>query len=162
MNESRQKAIELLREMETEIATLEKELSSLGVIKNGQVDMVSEPRERLRQIKLKKLCAESQIISSLPVEFVGYVGEDEDEVDQDERGRVMEIYHYLGCPVFPTDRPRHYGTVQYDKFKDITEILKHNTGKFLKVTIEAIPLGETEDCVKCDNRFKCLTTKVRG
>ena len=162
MNEGRQKAIELLKEMQTEIATLEKELAKLGTIKNGQIDMVQEPRERLRQIKIKKLSVESQIISSLPVELVGYVGEDEDEVDHDEHGRVMEIYHYLGCPVFPTDHPRHYGTVQYNKFQDITEILKGNTGKFLKITIEAAPLGETEDCMKCENRFKCLTTKVKS
>jgi len=162
MNENRQKAIETLKEMQTEIDALEKELSNLGVIKNGQIDLVQEPRERLRKLKVNKLCAESQIVAMLPVELMGFVGEDEDEVDQDEHGRVMEIYHYLGCPVFPTDRPRHYGTVAYSKFQDITEILKLNTGKFLKITIEAIPMGETEECAKCDKRFQCLTTKVRG
>jgi len=162
MNETRQKAIELINEMHIEITALEKELSKLGTIKNGQVDLVQEPRERLRQIKIKKLCAESQIIATLPVEIEGFVGEDEDEVDSDERGRLMEIYHYLGCPMFPKDDSRHYGMIIYNKFQDITEILKHNTGKFLRVTIEAIPLGETEICMKCDKRFKCLTTKVRS
>ena len=156
-NESRQKAIELLNEMQIEIKALEGQISD-GSAKN----LYANEREQLRQIKIRKVCVESQIISSLPVELVGYVGEDEDEVDQDERGRVMEIYHYLGCPVFPTDRPRHYGTVQYNKFQDITEILKQNTGQFLKVTIEAVPLGEMENCGKCNNRFRCLTTKVRG
>ena len=162
MNETRHRAIELLAEMQAEITALEKVVEKLGTIKNGQIDLVQEPRERLRQIKIKKLCVESQIIATLPVEIEGFVGEDEDEVDQDERGRVMEIYHYLGCPVFPTDHPRHYGTVGYNKFQDITEILKQNTGKFLRVTIEALPLGETEECAKCDKRFQCLTTKVRG
>ena len=160
VNENRQRAIESLNEMQAEIKAIEQELKNLK--DNDTIKSLVEVREQLRQIKIKKLCAESQIISSLPVELVGYVGEDEDEVDQDERGRVMEIYHYLGCPVFPTDRPRHYGTVQYNKFQDITEILKQNIGSFLKVTIEAIPIGETENCGKCNNRFRCLTTKVRG
>jgi len=156
-NESRQKAIELLNEMQIEIKAIEGQISD-GSAKN----LYAKEREQLRQIKIKKLCAESQIIASLPVEIEGFVGEDEDEVDHDEHGRVMELYHYLGCPIFPTNHPRHYGVVGYDKFQDITEILKQNTGKLLKVTIEAIPLGETEKCAKCDKRFKCLTTKVRS
>ena len=148
--------------METEIATLEKKLSTLGTIKNGQVDMVSEPRELLRQIKVKKLCVESQIASSLPVELVGYLGEDIEEVDQDEHGTVNAVYYYLGCPIFPNERQRHYGTVGYDKLRDVTEVLQHNIGRFLKVTIEAVPLGETKECAECDKRFQCLTTRVRG
>lgn len=158
MNTERQRAIELLNEMQIAIQVIEKQISS-GSAKN----LYDGEREQLRQIKIKKLCVESQIASSLPIELVGYLGEDVgDEIDYDEHGSIREFYHYLGCPIFPNEHNRHYGTIGYDKFRDITEILQHNIGRFLKITIEAIPLGETENCMKCTNRFKCLTTKVRS
>ncbi len=119
-------------------------------------------RNRLRDIKRKKLAIESHVASELPVVLEGYVGEDEEQVDQTEVGVVNEVYHYLGCPVFPTEHNRHYGTIKYDKFRDLTEIFKMNTGKFIRVIIEEIPLGEGQNCGTCENRFKCLTTKVKA
>lgn len=161
MNEMRERAIELLNEMQVEIKAIEEKLREPMV--HPKTPWLDEYRQRLKQVKIKKLCVESQIATSLPIEVEGFLGEDVgDEVDRDEHGTIREIYHYLGCPIFPNEHPRHYGTVGYDRFKDLTEILQHNTGRFLRVTIEAIPLGETENCEKCDKRFKCLTTKVRS
>ena len=79
---------------------------------------------------------------------------------------LADVILYSDAEVMPfpnfVENHRWKNYVAYDKFKDITEILQHNTGRFLKVTIEAIPIGETKTCVKCDERFQCLTTKVRG
>jgi len=153
----------MLNEIQTEIRAIEGRISD-GSAKN----LYAEEREQLRQVKIKKMCVESQIATTLPIEVEGFLGEDlSDEVDRDERGTIREIYYYLGCPIFPKEdsEVKKYwrsGTIGYDRFKDLTEILKYNTGKFLKITIETIPLGEGEACAKCDERFRCLTTKVRG
>lgn len=152
----------MLDEIKIEIRNIEQKLVGFPGGSAKALWNWRELKEQLRQVKIKKLCIESHIASDLPIKIEGFLSEDEDEVDRDEHGRTVEIYHYLGCPVFPTDRPRHYGTVGYNKFQDITEILKQNTGKFLRVTIEAIPIGETKNCAKCDKRFQCLTTKVKG
>lgn len=163
MNEARQKAIKMLNEIQAEIEVIEKPIL-WGSAKN----LFSIEIEQLKQIKIKKLCVESQITSSLPIELIGYLGEDVgDEIDRDEHGSIRERRLYLGCPSFPKESSKvkaywHYGTIGYDKFRDITEVLQHNVGRFLKITIEAVSLGETENCMKCDKRFKCLTTKVRS
>ena len=157
----RERAIELLNEIQVDIKAIEEKLREPLV--HPKTPWLDEYRQRLKQVKIKKLCVESQIATSLPIAVEGFLGEDVgDEVDRDEHGTIRELYYYLGCPIFPNEHPRHYGTIGYDRFKDLTEILQHNTGRFLKVTIEAIPLGETENCEKCDKRFKCLTTKVRS
>lgn len=158
MNEMRERAIEILNEMQIEIKAIEEKLRE-----PPRLAEYPKYREQLKQIKIKKMCVESQIATSLPIQIEGFLGEDVgDEVDRDEHGSIREIYHYLGCPIFPNGHPRHYGTVGYDRFKDLTEILQHNTGRFLRVTIEAVPLGETDNCEKCNKRFQCLTTKVRS
>ena len=149
--------------MQTTITNIEKWLGTYGYQRDftNASPSLSEIKQQLKSLKLEKLGLESHIATDLPITIEGYIGEDEEQVDQDEHGTVNEVYHYLGCPVFPTDRPRHYGTVRYDKFRDLTEIFKMNTGKYVKVSVEEIPLGEGEDCGKCENRFKCLTTRVR-
>lgn len=160
----RKKYIGELAEMQATISHIEKWLGTYGYhcdFHNARPSL-DEMKEELKKIKIRKLCLESQVATTLPIQIEGYVGEDSEQVDQDEHGTVQELYHYLGCPIFPTDHPRHYGTVGYDKFKDLTDIMKHNTGKFLRITIKEIPLGEGEDCDKCVNRFKCLTNKVKA
>jgi len=149
VNKTRQ---QIITEIEGDIRAIEQKLGTPGLI--------TDTREQLRKIKIKKLCVESQIATSLPIEIEGFLGEDSEEVDHDERGIIRDNVYYLGCPNFGMGRLHNY--VVYDRFKDLTEILQHNTGRFLRVTIEAIPLGEMEACAKCDNRFKCLTTKVRS
>jgi len=157
ISDSKKEAIKILKEMQIELKMIEFKIATIPM----QSEYGKEIRNQLSQIKIEKLHIEQKIISSLPTELVGFLGEDEDEVDQDERGRTMEIYHYLGCPMFTTKKSYNYGTVVYNKFQDITEILKQHTGEFLKVTIEAIPIGSTKTCAKCNNKFRCLTTKVK-
>ena len=160
----RETYITKLEEMQATISHIEKWLGTYGChcdFNNAQPTL-QETREQLKAIKLQKFCIESQIANTLPIMIEGYVGEDNNEVEQNEHGIVQEVYHYLGCPVFPQENSRHYGALLYDKFKDLTDIFRNNTGKFLRVSIEEIPLGEGEDCGKCKNRFKCLTTKVKA
>ena len=164
VNRIRQQNIQTLTEIEVDIRAIEQKLRLLPEPSQWLTDI----REQLRQTKIRKFCVEGQIATNLPIEIEGFLGEDTgDEVDRDEHGTIREIYYYLGCPAFPKEDSKVkrywcYGTVGYDMLKDLTEILKMNTGKFLKITIEAIPLGESENCEKCNKRFQCLTTKVRG
>ncbi len=151
-----------LAELQETISKVEKWLTTYGYhcdFTNSKPP-IDEIRKHIQLVKRTKLGVESQLATGLPLTIEGYVGEDEEEVDHDEHGRIMEVFHYLGCPVFPTEHNRHYGVVQYDKFKDLTEIFKMHAGKFIKVSIEEVPLGEGNHCGNCDNRFKCLTTKV--
>ncbi|MDD2730935.1 MAG: hypothetical protein PHW33_02300 [Candidatus Portnoybacteria bacterium] len=158
----RQAYIAKLEEMQTTITNIEKWLGTYGYQRDftNASPSVTEIKQQLKNLKLEKLGLESHIATDLPITIEGYVGEDEEQVDQDEHGVVNEVYHYLGCPVFPKEHNRHYGTVQYDKFRDLTEIFKMNTGKYIRVSVEEVPLGDGESCGKCENRFKCLTTKV--
>ncbi len=160
----RETYITKLAEMQADIASIEKWLGTYGYQRDftNIKPPINDIRAKLKALKLEKLGVESHLATDLPISIEGYVGEDEEQVDQDEHGYRMEIYHYLGCPVFPTNHNRHYGTVRYNKFQDLTEIFKMNTGKYVKVTVEEIPLGEGGNCGKCDNRFKCLTTKVKA
>ena len=158
----RETYITKLAEMQVTIDHIEKWLGTYGFQKDftNSNPSLNEIKVQLRALKLEKLGVESHIATDLPITIEGYIGEDEEQVDQDEHGVVNEVYHYLGCPVFPKEHNRHYGTVQYDKFRDLTEIFKMNTGKYIRVSVEEVPLGDGESCGKCENRFKCLTTKV--
>jgi len=156
-NKTREQTIKLRNEMQIEIKAIEGQISD-GSAKNLYV----EEREQLRQIKIKKLCVESQLVASLPIEIEGFLAEDVgDAVDRDEHGTIREIFQYLGCPNFNSKHPG-MSRIAYDEFRDVSEILKHNTERFLRITIEAIPLGESENCAKCDNRFRCLTTRCKS
>lgn len=150
--------IRTLNEIQTDIDAIKQKLQPLG---NGWQGEVAAAKERLKQVRIKKLCVESQIATNLPIEIEGFLGDDvSEEVERDEHGTIREVYYYLGCPNLA--RSIYQPNILYNKFKDLTEILQHNTGKFLRVTIEAIPIGESENCTKCDKRFQCLTTKVKG
>lgn len=151
---AREHYIQMLNEIQTEIEAIEQQLSAVNGYTIKEI-------AALTKIKLKKLCVENQLSSNLPIVIEGFLGgEVTEEVERDERGSIRETYYYLGCPNLTQNI--YQPNIMYNKFGDVTEILQHNTGKFLKVTIEAVPLGESETCAKCDKRFQCLTTKVRG
>lgn len=113
-------------------------------------------------LRVKRLCLISQLSAALPLTMEGYLGEDCEEVGRDEHGSIRQVYHYLGCPSFSTSSAFNYGRIQCDDLKDITNILQNNIGKYLRITIEAIEIGERAECEHCNERFKCLTTKVKA
>jgi len=157
-NKTRQQIIQMLTEIQTEIKVLESKVATIP----SPSEFGTKIRERLKQVKMKKMCVESQIATSLPIEIEGFLAEDVgDVVDRDEHGTIREIFQYLGCPNFNSKHPG-MSRIAYDEFRDVSEILKHNTERFLRITIEAIPLGESENCAKCDNRFRCLTTRCKS
>ncbi len=91
----------------------------------------------------------------------GFLGCDAEEVDRDEHGRIIENYYYLGCPNFKSESIlRRPPKVVYDRSKDISDLLQHHLGKYVKITIEAVDFGENEKCNTCTDRFKCFTQKV--
>ncbi len=103
---------------------------------------------------------------TLPIIVEGFVESYEDVVDETERGLIKEVVTYLGCPIFdlkpapPGWRRLRPGNVTYNMRNDISHILAENHGKFLRITIEAIGIGSGADCEACNDRFRCLTTKM--
>ncbi len=101
----------------------------------------------------------------LPIVVEGFVESYENVVDETERGIIMEVITYLGCPIF-NQKPAllgwqrfGLGNVTYNLSNDISHILAENHGKFLRITIEAIGVGSGADCDTCKERFRCLTMK---
>jgi hypothetical protein len=93
----------------------------------------------------------AKINSALPIIVEGYLDEDDAEEDG-----IREIYHYVGCPDLNSHRVLQ--SIRYDRLQDITDILLQNTGKYIRVTIEAIDIGNRDKCETCCDRFRCLTT----
>lgn len=102
----------------------------------------------------------------LPVVVEGFVETYKDVIDETERGLIRELVTYLGCPIFdlkpapPGWRRLRPGNVTYDMRNDISHILSENHGRFLRITVEAIGIGNGAECDACKERFKCLTTKM--
>jgi len=99
-------------------------------------------------------------LSKLPITIEGYLGNDNQEVDRDEYGRIVENFYYLGCPNLDSEHKLGwYGQPRfiYDVEKDITDILQNNLGKYIRITIEAVEIGGRAECEVCKRRFECLT-----
>jgi hypothetical protein len=124
-------------------------------LKGKEYDMLRESRKEAR---IEQMKVEYKLDQTLPIVIEGFLGEDEQQVDENEHGIVNELYHYLGCPNIDPKKP-FSNKVLYDRLRDITEILKANDTKFLRVTIEAIELGSGENCPTCEKRFQCLTQR---
>lgn len=102
---------------------------------------------------------EHEYRSNLPVVLEGYAAENEEEVDSDERGVLVQIYSFLGCPYLDNKR-RQLDTIKYDGLRDLSEIIREHDGKFLRITIEQVDdLNDRKRCQDCELRFKCLTTR---
>jgi hypothetical protein len=102
-----------------------------------------------------------ELVKILPVTFEGYLGVDDEEVDRDEHGSIRETLHYVGCPNLKDPNSRAYGIVDCDG-DTITEVLKANAGKFVRITIETVDIDCRKKCENCQERFKCFTTKVKN
>ncbi len=103
---------------------------------------------------------------TLPITVEGFVESYRDVIDETERGLIMEVVTYLGCPIFdlkpapPGWSRLRPGNVTYNMSNDISHILAENHGRYLRITIEAIGIGDGAECEECSERFKCLTTKM--
>jgi len=141
-NNKRQEIIGQIAELDVAIAGYELELKK--VLPNPIPPNINELRTELQnarnKLKQKKMGLECKLDAMLPVTIEGFLGQDEEQVDQNEHGTVNEIYYFLGCPNLEETRWRE--KVKYDRQQDISEILKANEGKLMRVTIEAVELGD--------------------
>jgi len=148
------------QEIINEIRHIEQESDNVrSLLCKGQDSKQRQLYQKSYDLRIKRLCLISQLSAALPLTIEGYLGEDEEEVDRDEHGSVRQINYFLGCPSF--SKGFNYGKIQCDDLKNITNILQNNVGKYLRITIEAVEVGERAECEHCNERFKCLTTKVR-
>jgi len=139
---------------EEEALAIRHEMSAL--LGKGYTPKYKELQEAYNILRRKALCLKSQAQAVLPVQIEGFLGEEVEEVDHDEHGRTMEIGWWLGCP--NVNRETYFSPkLQYSFENDISEILKLNAGKYLRVTIEAIDVGSRGKCETCPDRFKCYT-----
>jgi len=157
---NRTEAAKEFDEIREQLAALMKRLSVIPQEFHFEADNLIDKVQDAR----KELLVRESKAARQPAVMEGFLKEEEDAVERLEDGTRYLIYHYLGCPDFrdntATKRAWHYNhrPVRYSALKDVTDILTKNLNKFLRITIEELPLGEGENCGTCPDRFKCLTT----
>ncbi len=157
--EKRRTIIQQIADLDIEIAKQDKVVKTVlpNPVTQSAIDFHRLAQQTKSQLMREKVCLESRLDKVLPITFEGFLGEDEEQVDQNEHGIVNEVYHWLGCPSL--DEGKWQKSITYNRQQDITEILKANSGRLLRVTIEAVEIGDGEKCPTCTKRFQCLTTR---
>lgn len=150
MNEKRETLLAEVKRVEEKVFAIREEMTTSASPKKEELTKAYNAYRR------EALCLKSQALAVLPIQIEGFLGEDDEEVDHDEHGRVMEIVRWLGCPNL--NSKAYYPTVAYEFQNDISEIFKLNAGKYLRITIEAIDVKDRSKCDTCLDKFKCYTT----
>ncbi len=150
---TRRQMIERLKRVSAELTQLKADLKG-----SWGKDDAKGLQQLARDLGLQEMTLVSQLQCKFPMTMCGYVGEDEEDVEQNEHGTVWKITHWLGCPKLDSKTPRPKDAIRYDPLADITQVLELNKGKYLKITIQALDIGERPKCEKCKERFVCLTT----
>lgn len=130
----------------------------------GDKDELDRIKDELRQLRkeyqIELLKVQEEYLNATPIVIEGFVDYQEEEIEYDERGRTIELSWFLGCPDEDKQQAwfRRHPKLTYHKFDDISQLLAHFDGKYIKITVE-VPSEDERQCNFCEKRFKCLTSR---